>query len=139
MRSGLACLVLFCRGGFALGGPRFIGHSLPPFGGVSRPAGARSFLLLAQEKRTKEKGTPVRRSPGCARRVRSALRGFSDGPSMARRKMADILSATLRALSSALHRLPRGSGRQARNRQATRATCPQAREFLQRRKNFAGS
>src|SRR5699024_53328 len=44
--------------GFALGGPRLIGHSLPPCGGVSRPAGARSFSLRAQRKRNQKKGHP---------------------------------------------------------------------------------
>src|SRR5690625_2359156 len=78
------------------------------------------FLLLAQYKRTKEKASPVRRSPGCARRVRSALRGFSDGPSMARRKMADFLSATLTGLVLRAPPPPEGKGEQARKRQATR-------------------
>src|SRR5690625_2345332 len=46
------------------------------------PGGARSFLLLAQEKQNQREGTPACVPFGFA----PGLRGFADGPSMARRR-----------------------------------------------------
>src|SRR5690625_1297393 len=46
------------------------------------PDGARSFSLLAQRKRNQKKGTPACAPFGFA----PGLRGFADGPSMARRR-----------------------------------------------------
>src|SRR5688572_25508837 len=56
------------------------------------------FLLLAQEKVTKEKGTPEARPEDIpVLRDREAVPGFSDGTSVYRGKRAGIVPAPLRA------------------------------------------
>ncbi len=76
---------------------------------VSRPAGARSFSLRAQRKRTKRKGTPQARPPG-------ALPGsgvFQTGPPWPAGKWPGSIPATLRAFSSTRPPLPEGRGSSA--------------------------
>jgi len=65
------------------------------------------FLLLAQEKVTKEKGTPGG-TPAAALRVRYGRPGSADGTSCAAAESARSLAPTLRALSAALRRPTRG-------------------------------
>jgi hypothetical protein len=63
-----------------------------------RPASLRAgfFLLLVQEKETKEKDTPTA-PPSAARKVRERRPGFADDASVHRGERARVLRAPLRA------------------------------------------
>ena len=103
-----ALLVLGCGGGLRPGWSRV---SLTLFAAVRRrfaPGGARSFLLLAQEKRTKEKAPlharPSGSLPGCG--------GCLTGHPWPGSQRADVLSAPLTGLILHPSAAPEGEGEQ---------------------------